>query len=189
MMPENPPLQLPFVIDINHILPDIAIFKTLVVILKYNLRNLIRQAAMALDANGTDRQANWRNPAHGKLQRGENVVTLKISNVESTALAATLGFDLLWVEMEHSPITLKSLRAIVEESDAVDCIDAGQRHKKVLGRTPATAEKVREFQKQRFQFFQCATELGLMSRGARDLLDPLGIEGTPVEKRRCTNPS
>jgi len=29
------------------------------------------------------------------------------------ALIATLGFDFLWVEMEHSPITLETLRAIV----------------------------------------------------------------------------
>jgi 2-keto-3-deoxy-L-rhamnonate aldolase RhmA len=34
-------------------------------------------------------------------------------SLEAAASAATLGFHLLWVEMEHSPITLESLRGIV----------------------------------------------------------------------------
>ena len=35
------------------------------------------------------------------------------SNVETAAHIAGLGFDFLWVEMEHSPISLESLRDIV----------------------------------------------------------------------------
>jgi len=88
-----------------HILPDIAIFKTLVVILKYSLRNLIQPEG----------QTNWCNPVGAKLQRSESVlaVTLTTSNLESAALAAPLGLDFLWLEMEHSPITLESLRSLV----------------------------------------------------------------------------
>lgn len=57
----------------------------------------------------------WRNPVKAKLEAGDNVLALTITtpNIETAAFAATLGFDFLWVEMEHSPITLESLRAIV----------------------------------------------------------------------------
>jgi 2-keto-3-deoxy-L-rhamnonate aldolase RhmA len=60
-------------------------------------------------------QAEWQHPVRAKLAAGEPVfaATLVTSNLESAALIATLGFDFLWVEMEHSPITLESLRAIV----------------------------------------------------------------------------
>src|SRR5580704_4866989 len=57
----------------------------------------------------------WVHPVRAKLQAGEAVigVTITTPNIEAAALASTLGFDFLWVEMEHSPITLESLRAIV----------------------------------------------------------------------------
>ncbi len=55
------------------------------------------------------------NPVRARLQAGEPVVaiTLTTNNVESAALAARLGFHFLWVEMEHSPVTLETLRHIV----------------------------------------------------------------------------
>jgi 2-keto-3-deoxy-L-rhamnonate aldolase RhmA len=40
-------------------------------------------------------------------------VTLTTPSIETAAHLAGLGFHVLWVEMEHSPITLESLRAIV----------------------------------------------------------------------------
>jgi 2-keto-3-deoxy-L-rhamnonate aldolase RhmA len=57
----------------------------------------------------------WQNPVRAKLEAGEAVVAITITtnNLESAALAATLGFDFLWIEMEHSPITLETLRAMV----------------------------------------------------------------------------
>jgi 2-keto-3-deoxy-L-rhamnonate aldolase RhmA len=57
----------------------------------------------------------WRNPLRVRLESGEPVmaVTLTTNNIEIAALAATLGFHFLWVEMEHSPITLETLRTIV----------------------------------------------------------------------------
>ena len=56
----------------------------------------------------------WRNPLRVRLESGEPVmaVTLTTNNIEIAALAATLGFHFLWVEMEHSPITLETLRTI-----------------------------------------------------------------------------
>lgn len=58
---------------------------------------------------------NWQNPVKARLQAGECVVacTITVPSVEIAAQCANLGFDFLWIEMEHSPITLESLRAMV----------------------------------------------------------------------------
>ena len=261
--------------------------------------------------------SEWRNPVRARLEAGDPVLalTLTTNNVEMAAFAAALGFHFLWVEMEHSPITLETLRTmvlatrglpaavfarvpvveywtakrvldqgvtgvifpfcstpelarraadacryppvgrrgsgaglatntwpapgvyydsadanvmtivVIEEQRAVEAIDeiaatpgvdvlfigtsdlsfslglrgrqdepalldaidrvadAARRHGKFLGRPAATAEKVREYQRQGFQMFQCTTELGLVAAGARAMLEPLGIEGAPVENR------
>ncbi len=57
----------------------------------------------------------WCNPVRRRLEAGDTVlaVTITTSNIETAALAARLGFHFLWVEMEHSPITLETLRSIV----------------------------------------------------------------------------
>ena len=58
---------------------------------------------------------NWQSPVKQKLRAGEAVIasTITTPSVEVAAHAATLGFDFLWIEMEHSPITLETLRAMV----------------------------------------------------------------------------
>src|SRR5690606_1964151 len=50
-----------------------------------------------------------------RLDAGEAVigVTITSTSLDLAALAAAAGFDFLWVEMEHSPLTLESLRHIV----------------------------------------------------------------------------
>ncbi|HVW22203.1 MAG TPA: aldolase/citrate lyase family protein [Opitutaceae bacterium] len=55
------------------------------------------------------------NPLRERLARGEFVIgaTLMVPSVETAAQVAALGFDFLWVEMEHSPITLETFRMIV----------------------------------------------------------------------------
>ena len=60
-------------------------------------------------------QPAWRNPVRARLESGLPAfgLTLTIPSAELAAHAATLGFHFLWVEMEHSPITLESLRLIV----------------------------------------------------------------------------
>src|SRR5271166_3184936 len=59
--------------------------------------------------------AKWQNPVKQKLARGEPVIGLVVSvnNVEVAAHGAGLGFDFLWIEMEHAPITLDTLRNMV----------------------------------------------------------------------------
>lgn len=57
----------------------------------------------------------WCNPVRAKLQAGEPVfaVTITTNNLDAAVVNANIGFDLLWVEMEHSPITLETLRHII----------------------------------------------------------------------------
>jgi len=57
----------------------------------------------------------WRNPVRACLQAGKPAfgVTITTASVEAAAHAATLGFHFLWIEMEHSPITLETLRLMV----------------------------------------------------------------------------
>ena len=59
--------------------------------------------------------AGWRNPVRARLEAGEFAIGATITNncIESAALTATLGFHFLWVEMEHSPVSLETLRGIV----------------------------------------------------------------------------
>jgi len=60
-------------------------------------------------------QTSWRNPVRVRLEAGQPVfgVTITTPSVEAAAHAATLGFHFLWVEMEHSPVTLETLRLMV----------------------------------------------------------------------------
>jgi 2-keto-3-deoxy-L-rhamnonate aldolase RhmA len=57
----------------------------------------------------------WKNPVKELLKRGETAVGLVITvnSVEVATQAAALGFDFLWLEMEHSPLTLETVRNIV----------------------------------------------------------------------------
>jgi len=61
------------------------------------------------------KENSWRNPVQARLEAGGPVLALTVTtnSLEIAATAATLGFDFLWVEMEHSPITLETLREIV----------------------------------------------------------------------------
>lgn len=60
-------------------------------------------------------QEPWENPVRKLLEQGQPVVgaTITVNSVDVAANAANLGFDFLWVEMEHSPITLETLRSMV----------------------------------------------------------------------------
>lgn len=63
----------------------------------------------------TTSSAAWQNPVKARLQRGEPVlgVVITVNNVEIAAQAAGLGFDFIWLEMEHAPISLETVRNIV----------------------------------------------------------------------------
>jgi 2-keto-3-deoxy-L-rhamnonate aldolase RhmA len=57
-------------------------------------------------------QISGENPVRKSLRAGKPVIgiTLTVPSVEVAAQAAQMGFDFLWIEMEHSPITLETLR-------------------------------------------------------------------------------
>ena len=63
----------------------------------------------------TLKQTHFENPVKTQLKRGQSVfgVVITVNSVEVAAQIATLGFDFLWIEMEHAPITLETLRNIV----------------------------------------------------------------------------
>ncbi len=58
---------------------------------------------------------DWENPVRKLLEEGKPAVgaTINVASVDVAAHAANMGFDFLWIEMEHSPITLETLRDIV----------------------------------------------------------------------------
>ncbi len=60
-------------------------------------------------------QTDWENPVKKSLREGKPVVglTVSIPSAEVVVQASTLGFDYVWIEMEHSPTTLESLRSMV----------------------------------------------------------------------------
>src|SRR6266567_7367174 len=58
---------------------------------------------------------SWESPVKKKLREGRPVVaaTITVNSIDVAAHMANLGFDFLWIEMEHSPITLETLRNMV----------------------------------------------------------------------------
>jgi 2-keto-3-deoxy-L-rhamnonate aldolase RhmA len=267
------------------------------------------EAAQAADAPGGAEK--WENPVRKLLADGQPVIgaTITVNSVDVAAQAANLGFDFLWVELEHSPISWETLRnmilatrglkalpfvrvpvnelwtakraldagalgvifpftssvelarqavagckyppqgkrgagpglasfrwpgvdesyyafanrnvmviAIIEDQGGVDHVEeiaavpgvdvifigpndlqwqlaggdgshpkvkaatekiiaAAKAAKKPLGRPAGTPDEVKRFMDQGFRFFQGPGDLGLMSRGARPLLDPFGKKG------------
>ena len=58
---------------------------------------------------------DWENPVKKLLREGKPVVgaTITVASPEIAAQIANLGFDFLWIEMEHSPITLETARNMI----------------------------------------------------------------------------
>lgn len=57
----------------------------------------------------------WENPVRKLLRERKPVagLTITVPSAEVAAQGASLGFDFLWIEMEHSPTTLETLRNMV----------------------------------------------------------------------------
>ncbi len=72
-------------------------------------------ATLLLPVPRVTAQTGWENPVKRELREGKPVVglTMTVPSPDVAAQAARLGFDFLWIEMEHSPITLESARNIV----------------------------------------------------------------------------
>ncbi len=60
--------------------------------------------------------ASWESPVKRRLREGRPVFAATITTASLEAAAQhgwSLGFHFLWIEMEHSPITLETLRNMV----------------------------------------------------------------------------
>src|SRR5687767_4934225 len=59
--------------------------------------------------------AKWENPVRQLLREGKPVIggTVTTNSVDVAAHMANMGFDFLWVEMEHSPISWETFRNMV----------------------------------------------------------------------------
>src|SRR5882672_10594054 len=61
------------------------------------------------------RRSEWKNPVKAKLKKGKPVigVVISVNSVQVAAQAANMGFDFLWLEMEHTPVSLETVRNVV----------------------------------------------------------------------------
>jgi 2-keto-3-deoxy-L-rhamnonate aldolase RhmA len=73
---------------------------------------------------GIQKEPSWGNPVRKSLAEDRPVfgLTITVPSVEVAAQAATMGFDFLWVEMEHSPTTLETLRNMVLATRALPAV-------------------------------------------------------------------
>lgn len=100
-------------------------------------------------------------------------------------IAATPGVDVLFIGVSDLSFSL-GLRGRQNEPLLQDAIEkiraAAQRHQKFLGRPAGSAEDVQRFHREGFQFFQSVTDLGLMRLGAKQILQPLGIDVSQADR-------
>ncbi len=135
--------------------------------------------------------STWPEPGNYYDSADRNVMVVTVvedqAGLESIeTIAATPGIDVIFIGTSDLAFSL-GLRGRQDEPvlrDAVQAIAAAaKRHGKYLGRPAGTPEKVREYMEQGFLFFQTGTELGLLTAGARQILEPLGVVPVPREQR------
>jgi 2-keto-3-deoxy-L-rhamnonate aldolase RhmA len=106
------------------------------------------------------------------------------------AIAATSGIDVLFIGTSDLAFSL-GLRGQQDHPKVQEAmakiVAAGRAHGKVLGAPAGDPHQVRKLLEQGFLFFQTRTELGLMTLGARQILDPFGK--TPKSGKSCTKKS
>lgn len=59
--------------------------------------------------------SDWVNPVKKTLHEGGVVIggTVTAANLDTMAIMANAGFDFLWIEGEHSPLTLETMRNMI----------------------------------------------------------------------------
>lgn len=134
--------------------------------------------------------ATW--PAPGNYYDSADANVLVVCVIEEAEaverieeIAAMPGIDVIFIGVSDLSFSLglrgRQDEPLLEEA-ITKIVAAAQRNGKWLGRPTGSAEDVRRFQQQGFQFFQSVTELGLMKLGAKALLEPLGIKDKPQEQ-------
>jgi len=60
-------------------------------------------------------QTSFQNPVKQALKEGRPVIgaTITAASPDIAATLASTGFDFLWIEMEHSPLTLETVRSMI----------------------------------------------------------------------------
>ncbi len=79
-------------------------------------RSFIAATCVAIFLAGTaGAQEKWENPVRKVLAEGKPAIgaTITVNSVDVAAHMANSGFDFLWVELEHSPISWETLRNMV----------------------------------------------------------------------------
>jgi 2-keto-3-deoxy-L-rhamnonate aldolase RhmA len=93
------------------------------------------------------------------------------------AIAATPGVDVIFVGTSDLAFSLghRGQQDHPEVQEALKkIVAAGRAHHKILGAPATDSAQLRKLIEQGFLFFQTATELVLMARAARQLLEPFG---------------
>jgi 2-keto-3-deoxy-L-rhamnonate aldolase RhmA len=72
-------------------------------------------ALLACAASAQQLPADFVNPVKKTLKEGGVVIgaTLQAANLDTMAIMANAGFDFIWIEGEHSPITLETTRNMI----------------------------------------------------------------------------
>jgi len=83
--------------------------------MKSTLARLVILAGLALFPAMIHAQGEWENPVKRTLREGKPVIglTVTVPSADVALQAARLGFDFIWIEMEHSQITLETARNMV----------------------------------------------------------------------------
>lgn len=84
--------------------------------MKNRLARLVIVTGLALlPATTIHAQGEWENPVKRMLREGKPVIglTVTIPSADVALQAARLGFDFIWIEMEHSQITLETARTMI----------------------------------------------------------------------------
>jgi len=101
------------------------------------------------------------------------------------AIAATPGVDVIFVGTSDLSFSMgyrgQSDHPRVQEA-LKKVVAAGKANGKFLGLPVKDSDQIKKYIDQGFQWFQTATELGLMAKGARQLLEPLGRAADPLQK-------
>ena len=76
---------------------------------------VVALGALSLTAPALYAQSSWENPVKVSLREGKPVIglTVTIPSSDVVVQAARLGFDFVWIEMEHSPITLETVHNMI----------------------------------------------------------------------------
>lgn len=79
------------------------------------MRSRLILVASLLSGTLLHAQSEWENPVKKTLREGKPVIglTITVPSAEVALQAARLGFDFVWIEMEHSAITLETARNMV----------------------------------------------------------------------------